>query len=82
VTEGISNDARADALAGAVAQHVNGGWRVESQTDYSAALAKRHRPNDVLHLILTIITLSAFGSSSGCLSRFFRPDTVPRSVPG
>ena len=56
-TTQLSSEARADALASAVAQYVKGGWRVETQTDYSATLVKGHRPNHVLHLILTIITL-------------------------
>jgi hypothetical protein len=44
-------------LAQAVANWVHGGWRVESQTDFQAVMAKGHRLNHILHLILTIITL-------------------------
>jgi hypothetical protein len=44
-------------LAQAVANWVHGGWRVESQTDYQAVMARGHRPNHILHLILTLITL-------------------------
>ena len=48
---------RKSALARAVANSVREGWGVQSQTDYQAVLAKGHRPNHVLHLILTLITL-------------------------
>lgn len=48
-------------LASAVSQKVRKGWRVESQTDYQATLAKGHRPNHILHLILTILTLGIWG---------------------
>lgn len=52
-----SLEQRRAILASAVAQQVRKGWRVESQTDYQATLAKGHRPNHILHLILTILTL-------------------------
>ena len=48
---------RKATLAGAVAGQVRAGWSVESQTDYQAILVKGHRPNHLLHLILTILTL-------------------------
>jgi hypothetical protein len=48
---------RKAALAQAVAQSVAQGNRVESHADYQAIVVKGHRPNHVLHLILTIITL-------------------------
>jgi hypothetical protein len=44
-------------LDSAVAQWVNWGWRVESRTENQAVMVKGHRPNHILHLILTIITL-------------------------
>jgi hypothetical protein len=56
----VSDDARREALARAVANNLKSGWRVESQTEYSATMAKGHRPNHVLHLILTIITLGVW----------------------
>ena len=36
---------------------MSGGWRVESQTEYQAVMVKGHRTNNVLHLILTIVTV-------------------------
>ena len=48
-------------LAAAVQNAVIGGWRVESQTEEQAVLVKGKRPNHVLHLILTLITLFTWG---------------------
>ena len=39
-----------------VAQYVKRGWRVESRSDTQAVMVKGHRPNHILHLILTILT--------------------------
>jgi hypothetical protein len=36
---------------------VQGGSRVESQSDFQAVLVRGHRPNHVLHALLTIFTL-------------------------
>ena len=36
---------------------INGGARVESRGDYEAVLVRGHRPNHVLHLLLTVVTL-------------------------
>ena len=45
------------ALANAVASEcARGGWRVESQTDVNAILAKGKRTSHGLHIFLTIIT--------------------------
>lgn len=48
-------------LAQAVANQVRQGWRVESQTDFQAVLVRGQRPNHVLHLILTLVTLGLWG---------------------
>lgn len=46
------------ALANAVASEcARGGWRVESQTEVNAILAKGQRTSHGLHLFLTLITL-------------------------
>lgn len=52
---------RKELLARAVANQVRQGWRVESQTDYQAVLVKGQRPNHILHLILTLVTLLVWG---------------------
>jgi hypothetical protein len=36
---------------------IEGGSRVESQSDFQAVLVRGHRPNQVLHLLLSLITL-------------------------
>jgi hypothetical protein len=53
----VSNEERQAALSQRVAQFAKGGWRVESQTDLQAVLVKGHRPNHLLHLVLTVLTL-------------------------
>ncbi len=46
------------ALANAVASEcARNGWRVESQTDVNAILAKGKRTSHGLHLVLSILTL-------------------------
>ena len=47
-------------LDNAVANYVKWGWRVESRTDQQAVIVKGHRPNHILHLILTIVTLGVW----------------------
>jgi hypothetical protein len=39
---------------------VRGGARVESRSDYQAVLVRGRRPNHVLHLLLTIVTLGVW----------------------
>lgn len=56
-----SSDERKEALARAIHGQVAQGARVESQSDYQAVLVKGHRPNHVLHLILTLVTLGVWG---------------------
>lgn len=56
-TNAVSPERRKELLATAVAAQVRGGWGVESQTEFQAVLVKGHRPNHLLHLILTILTL-------------------------
>lgn len=43
-------------LAYAVADAVTRGWRVESQTNYSAVLVAGQRPNHILHALLSFFT--------------------------
>jgi hypothetical protein len=57
IQEPKTPEERKALLAQAVANWVHKGWRVESQTDFQAVMVKGHRPNHILHLILTIITL-------------------------
>lgn len=41
----------------AVDQYVKWGWRVESRTEHQVVLVKGHRPNHLLHFLLTLFTL-------------------------
>ena len=54
-------DERKEALGRAVHTQVAQGARVESQGDYQAILVTGHRPNHILHLILTVFTLGLWG---------------------
>lgn len=56
----MSPEARKSRLEAYVSNCVSHGWRVESHSDFSATLAKGNRTNNVLHLILTIITLGVW----------------------
>ena len=60
-TERKSSDERQSLLSRQVASLLSQGRRVESQSDYQAVLVQGHRPNHVLHLILTFITLGIWG---------------------
>lgn len=53
----MDEEPRKALLAQAVANEVRGGWGVQSQTDFQAVLVKGHRPNHLLHLVLTLLTL-------------------------
>lgn len=50
------NGLRVD-LDAAVTQYVQWGWRVESRTESQAVVVKGRRPNHLLHLVLSLITL-------------------------
>jgi hypothetical protein len=48
---------RKSMLARGVSAQVAQGWRVESQGDFTAVMVKGHRPNHILHVILSVLTL-------------------------
>jgi len=52
----LSTEQRRAILAQRIAEQVRKGYRVESQMEYQAILVKGHRPNHILHLILSILT--------------------------
>ena len=52
---------RRERLASEVAQQVGRGGRVESQTDTQAIIVKGRRPNHLLHVILTLVTVGIWG---------------------
>lgn len=53
----VSADERRAVLANVIGAEIRRGWRVESQSDFQATFIRGHRPNHVLHLLLTIVTL-------------------------
>jgi hypothetical protein len=53
----MTDPERKQVLADTVADGVKHGWGVEAQSDYQAVMVKGKRPNHLLHLILTIVTL-------------------------
>jgi hypothetical protein len=56
-----SPDERKEALARIITAQVLDGARVESQSEYQVVLARGHRLNNFMHLILTIITFGLWG---------------------
>lgn len=44
-------------VAGTVRRMIAQGWRVESQIDGQVVMVTGHRPNHVLHLLLSIVTV-------------------------
>lgn len=56
-TELLSAERRHAILAQRIAAEVRRGWRLESQMEFQAVLVKGHRPNHLLHLILSVLTL-------------------------
>lgn len=55
-----STIASRDTLARAVTSQIQHGWRVETQNDYQAVIVRGRRPNHVLHLILSLLTLGCW----------------------
>lgn len=55
-----SEPERRGALAQGVALQVGEGCRIESQSDFQAVVVKGSKPNHLLHLILTLVTLGAW----------------------
>jgi hypothetical protein len=51
-----SADERKAILDRAVADAIRVGYRIESRSDFQAALVRGRRVNHVLHLILTLVT--------------------------
>jgi hypothetical protein len=51
-----SSDQRKEALAQAIPMWVARGYRIETQSDHQAVMVKGHRPNNILHLILSLLT--------------------------
>lgn len=52
---------RKTSLDAALARLGAAGWRIENRSDFQATIAKGHRVNHILHLILTLVTLTVWG---------------------
>lgn len=52
---------RRQIIDSAVNEFVTGGYRVESRSEFQAVFVRGKRPNHLLHLILTIVTLGLWG---------------------
>jgi hypothetical protein len=59
--ETVPTDQRRGLMDDAVAEWTRGGWRVETRSDFQAVFSKGKRPNHILHLLLTIVTLGLWG---------------------
>lgn len=57
----IQPDLRRQLMDTAVNEWTANGWSVASRSDFQAVFAKGHRPNHILHLLLTIITAGLWG---------------------
>lgn len=53
----ITPDERKAKLDALIVDWTRGGWKLETRSDYQAVISKGHRPNHILHLLLTIFTL-------------------------
>jgi hypothetical protein len=56
-----SSEERKELLARTVSGQVASGARVESQSDFQAVVVRGKAVNHVLHLILTLVTLTTWG---------------------
>ena len=66
----VSAEQRRQLMDQAVVEFTNGGWRVESRSEFQATLVKGHRHSHLLHLLLTIFTLGLWGIVWICLVVF------------
>jgi len=55
-----TREERQALLAQAISSYVRNGYRVESQVDNQAILVKGRRPNHLLHLVLSFLTLGVW----------------------
>ena len=53
----VSDAQRREVLDAQVSKAISRGYRVESRSDFQAVVVKGQRPNHVLHLILSLVTL-------------------------
>jgi hypothetical protein len=56
VAQKIDSEERREELNRVLNESIRKGWKVESQTDFTATIVKGKRPNHILHLILSVVT--------------------------
>jgi hypothetical protein len=66
----IPTEQRRQLMDTAVNEWAREGWRVESRSEFQAVFAKGHRPNHILHLLLSIVTVGLWIPVWICLSVF------------
>ncbi len=62
-----------DPMQAAIARWVDCGYAVESQTPTMSVVTKGKKPNHVLHLLLSVVTLGLWLPVWLCLAIFKRP---------
>jgi hypothetical protein len=61
ISQTVSPEERRRMVDAAATDFVSHGWRLENRSDYQAVFVKGHRPNHILHLLLTIFTGGLWG---------------------
>lgn len=57
MTGPISPERRRAILSEQIQEQARHGYRIESESEFQAVMVKGHRPNHILHLLLTVLTL-------------------------
>jgi hypothetical protein len=57
----VSVEERRQLMDAAVIEWAGNGWKVESRSEFQAVFTKGKRPNHVLHLLLTLVTIGLWG---------------------
>jgi hypothetical protein len=53
----VSAEERRQQIDAAVNEFAGNGWRIESRSDFQVVFVKGKRPNHILHLLLTLVTV-------------------------
>lgn len=70
MTDTTTTDTRKQELDQLLGGFMSQGWRIESRTEYQAVIVKGHRPNHILHMILTLVTLGIWVLVWGAIVAF------------
>lgn len=61
IDQTVTPDERRRMMDAAATDFVSHGWRLESRSEFQAVFVRGHRPNHILHLLLTILTAGLWG---------------------